>query len=744
GIIDGLSEEERSIIPPQLSAICFGCIEALSENRYERMNDVVNELKSFQIGGHIGAYKYTLGELISDWIKKHRSHVVWAMLLFSLLAIGGLFTYQQYQREHAGWGSPIYTEDFSSDDWSDKWQIMGGEFERSDRRLVTAKGSDFLAFYKHRIQGGVAIELEGEILTGAQVGDLSIAFSPDITDTNSFNSPKKLYFFQNAGHGNECSTIKGPEGRLDYKPLKLNIGERYRIRAEIDGKLLRLYLNNQLTCSYDMLFPEISGYIGIYGYYKGKAFDNIKIYQKHLPEVTNIIKTGDLLFENNLFDLAIERYKKISDLHKGTSLGNEALYKLALSYYKNEDTTKAFAIWGKMRNTPFKDHINFYRWEELFKNKKYNSLLAQMDGLYKKSKSQTQKQIQEQWAVFINKAVRDKSQELVRSFLSFRDNNFPDDKIFNQQTLSALIATGEASRALILFPDQEVTVINALIAMGDYQDIVKNYPNQKISIAQALLSMGQYQRVLDEYADLPSSHLPALLALGRFEDAQKLYGSDPELDARILASQGKYQEIVDKYPCEKYGEYAVYLRLGQAQAHIDYQKTLGVTETHSNNNMFDAYLSIALEQYINSGDRTAVDEMIDNTRNMQKTGSSCTFSIYFLQSVLDHLEGKPEGLKEVLAKIRIEKKRMLAMHLWHEAGLLEGTLSVEDFMQQPSKDDIAFRSPFYQALHQDLYGDKKTALNLYRQTQQLAPHTYSVDLNIKKFVAYRIKELTKH
>ena len=102
-------------------------------------------------------------------------------------------------------------------------------------------------------------------------------------------------------------------------------------------------------------------------------------------------------------------------------------------------------------------------------------------------------------------------------------------------------------------------------------------------------------------------------------------------------------------------------------------------------------------------------------------------------------------LKNTLEKIRNEKKLMLSMTLWHEAGLLEGSINEAVFKQQPHQKSLLFRMYFYQALNEDLYGDdKQRAIDLYSKTQNLPTHTYSTDLLVQRIIAQRIKAVSQH
>ena len=76
-----------------------------------------------------------------------------------------------------------------------------------------------------------------------------------------------LIFFQ-------ACTENTREFTCDKKYLNLpvkNGGERRHLEFFVDG---------EKVCEYESEFSVNSGYFGLYGFYVGKAFDNVKIYSK--------------------------------------------------------------------------------------------------------------------------------------------------------------------------------------------------------------------------------------------------------------------------------------------------------------------------------------------------------------------------------------------------------------------------------------------------------------------------------
>ena len=301
--------------------------------------------------------------------------------------------HQQKLREHAGWGAPIYTQYFEDDSWKDDWIVTDGTFKTKDNQLVTEKGSAFHVFYKYPIQGGARIDFTGKMLNGFPPGDLTIAYAPDIYDTYVNGSIKNVHYLQSGGQHNECASITTPDGRIAYKKYELEVNKPYRFRGEVDSKQLNLYINGELICSYELPLPLNSGYIGFYGYYAGKSFDDVQIYNRQLPEITNIIKTGDVLFDNKLYAQAAVRYRKINDMYPNTAIGDEAIFKQGLCHVKTDQLAEANKIWSTLKSTSFKSEILFYNWEQLYEEGNFDELSPSFNQAYQESSPSVRKRL---------------------------------------------------------------------------------------------------------------------------------------------------------------------------------------------------------------------------------------------------------------------------------------------------------------------------------------------------------------
>ena len=748
GIIDPLTDDEQRAVPAPLAAICFKCLASDPKDRYAHVEDLVQDLKNYQAGSTVNVYDYSIIELLGYWSRRNKQPLLWFAMVCLVICGAMLYAYQQHQRELAGWGEPVFIENFDDPDtWRDNFIVESGTYKVTEGRLVTVQGPAFFFYFNKRIQGPAAIEYEGEMLPGSPPCDLSVVYTNDIYD------PKRSrYLLQNGAFANSCSMILGPKGRLDYSPNVLENGVRYKVRAEIDGEFIRLFLNDQLICSNQLDFPLSSGYIGVYGYYYDKAFDNIKVFSKNVPEVTGIIETGDLLHENGLLQQASERYEKISHSHPGTVIADEALYKQALCYYELGKPKEAFLIWDTLGHSEYAIDINFYRWAEMAKRGEYEGALTQMENLYERVTPQEKRKIQEKWATNMSAAVRDRRYDLIRRFLRFRRKHFPNDQIYGLEVMDALVAIGAGEEVVAMFPNQDMVMIRAMGSMGLHNEIVEKYPNMRDGCAYALNFAGRHQEVIKGYKDISHSYFDALVALGRIEEARTYFSKTESRtvnsNTQRLNELDMYQGVFNTDPEKNVdglrGALRARLYSGDYQGFLDDFRELNKDKNDVSEQEFDARMCKALDRIIQGkADLEELDETLALASHSVAVSYTRMFTTYLLRDVLAHLNGDEEPLKVTLQKIWDERKRYMGMKLWHATGLILNHIERDEFMQQPTSMHAVSEFEFYKGLREELYGDKQRALKHYQTFKATPAHKRFRSVARNLYVDWRIAELSK-
>ena len=740
GIIPALPKQHD--IPSDLVAICLKCIKAKPQERYQSMDAVIADLKLFQFGKMVSAYQYSLLEGIKFHLKSSSKHVAW---FFTLLVLGIVFAlqiYQYYTLESSGWGSPIYEETFTKDHaWEKDWEIYSknGSIRIHDKKLLTQDSHEFTWFYKQPLSGGAAIEFEGSIPKNSNLGDLSIVYSPDIYDLNYRGVPKTTYYLQHGAVDNSCSIITGPDGWLDYNPIHLKHDTKYHIRGEIDGDKLRLYLNDELICSYNLLFPVNKGYIGLYSYYHGKTFDNIRIYNKELPQLTSIIATGDLLYNQGQYDLALQRFDKISASHAGSSIGEESLYKAGLCHLQLGDTHAAIQTWAAIQSPRYTNQIDHYKWQQLYNDGELDTLLSAIQDAYTTSIDTAQ--IKHEWASYLKQATVDGKHKFVDQLLQLRELSFPNDQIYSQYVFEALKLKGQTNRALVLFPEQDHIAIQALLESGRYKDIIRNYPLQKTAVLVARYRSGQYSYLIQHHSERKDILLKALIANGQLEEALVEFAHNPNAISTVINDgYGDPDTAIAKNPENEYLPLTKLYRNGQYEEFLRLSET---TQLANPGSRFDARIAQILTSLPNPRAISKIQRLIQHAPGSLHSQQAHMFSIYFLPAVLEHLNGNPQTLKQQQEYIQVQLQNLSGKRAWYCSRLLDGKINQKKFMDQPSQLAIEHDYLLYTGIRHDLKKRKKLALQYYQSALDLPMYKKKFSAAVHEFLAYRIRELSQ-
>ncbi|MEK7413678.1 MAG: serine/threonine-protein kinase, partial [Planctomycetota bacterium] len=112
GAIDPVSEAERRETPPELLAIALKALAADPQHRYATVDEVLNDLRAYQSGLAVKAWREPLWHVLRRWYRFHRSQFWTAAVALVLVMAAGALWWQEKQREHASWRL-VLSEDFT-------------------------------------------------------------------------------------------------------------------------------------------------------------------------------------------------------------------------------------------------------------------------------------------------------------------------------------------------------------------------------------------------------------------------------------------------------------------------------------------------------------------------------------------------------------------------------------------------------------------------------------------------------
>ncbi len=601
GEIDPLTDQERARVPAPLLSIALKAIAPQPEDRYQSMEEFADDLQKYQEGLAVSAHNESLRHFLKRWARRHRHGLLSAAaigLTAAVLIAGFSWRFHRLKaRELESWKENHVETFATADGYLENWAITRGEFTVEDGELVSRKGYPFYLTYKHRLYGSHALEYTGEVTPGTRLGDLSLVwYENDPFGTDPERISKGKYILQVGGWYNSFSLINSTHNAvLAYHPFRLQHGRRYRIRGEVDGHYLRVYVDGRKLCEYRREFPFSSGWFGLYLYYAGKRIDDVRIFSKGGAELVTATRIGDSYYQQDLYDRAMHEYDIVMNTARNQHLREEARYKRALCLLQLGRKEEAFGHFRALTDSSVDALVRKHLLLQSYDRGEHRQTAADMAQLYAAGDDQHRAEIHRLWERFVTGLRRRGRWRNQQPYLELRRTHFPDDPM-HRFTLAAVLTEYGRNAAVASWSDAKPPyAVFALHSLRRYEESVERYPNVRrlnvkglISLgrekearrrfpetwqndahyllyehgkfdavlkefpksdgaARARLAMGRYEEVLAIHADRPNPCALALLALGRYEDILARYPNDDEA-AEALLCLGQYEEVLKTYP----------------------------------------------------------------------------------------------------------------------------------------------------------------------------------------------------
>ncbi len=756
GVIEPPTPIERAATPAALLAIALKALASDSAQRYQSADALLQDLTRYQEGQAVSAHRDSPYEMIARWHRRH-ARVLWPTLAAAVVVLSlAAALYGERLKEMATWGRPILDETFSDDHWKDEWRPMKGGFTRRDGRLITSDDYSSVLVYGKKQWGAIAVEYDAEILPGSRECDISLMWCRDIELSDDATRVTKMiepYSLQiGAFDGSYTAIIKGVNQHLAYNEFRPLAGHTYHVRAEIEDNRMTLSVDGRQLCEHLDQLPFASGYIALYGYYQGKAFDNVRLYARGTPQKVPATAIGDSYARSQRYDQAVEEYLRVAVAHPDTELGHEARYRAGLCRWWQQDHAQAFELWGPLAGTDREELVRVHRLDALFDEGKHERLLAELPGVYRASTAPTRKLIAMRWANHVD-ALRDaKDTPRVASYVEVHDQVFPDQTTVDNNVAMCLLFLGRNEELLARFPHQRLQCTLALRALNRIEDIVLRYPDQRREYAVAALLTGQSslinahdhrtlaavglwkrghaEQVLADFGDVPSAVGMALCSLGRMDEVPTRLPTEPWDCARALCLAGRADEVT-------YAKARPMALLAQGRA----QEVLDITQSDNDYHSWARRL-LAMRAWI-AGDYDHARELFARIPGETLGHWNVQFLHRFVHPFLVGLDGNVAALESQCQKIAEHERYDFEQRPWYQAMYLLGRMDEAGYLKQ--EHCIYADADLYvcQGMRREREGRPVEALDSYRAYLALPLYRrgFEVDSALNLFVEWRARQL---
>lgn len=767
GLIDLPSAEEQRQVPRRLLAIMLTAMAADPLARYQSIQALSEDLTAFQAGQAVQAYRESPLERLARWVGRHRAPL--AATLGVLLVLGGglWWLWGEKLKESASWGKPIAVENFADGSWRTRWvEHTPGMFTTKDGQLVsTAERSARIAF-RHRLQTPVAIEYYGQILPGSIPCDLSVWWNEGqspFNQTETGGNPHG-YMIQAGAYSDQfCAIYRQENGeRLAQTPFKLASGQTYHMRVEIDDTRVAMWIDGRLIVEHTDLFPATSGFLSLYAYFPGKAFSNLRIWEKGVAEKVPVLAIGDAALQAGAWELAAAQYQRIADSRAGEALGDQARYRQGLALLKAGQTEAADAIWKEIPEGPERDRVTCHDIDKLQAAGHHQEAATAMTALYLRA-PWVRAQLRSQWMRYlIYEQDPEHHPQLINAYLAVKDQAFPDDTSTVYQYGQGLNSLHRYREALARFPHEPIVACNALASLGRDREILTMFSDIPDMRADALLRMGNY----DEVVKIPSlDPWPMMLSLDKSGRTAEAAARFPD-QAQALIGDGKAELVVQQPLHFKEFQVTALMALGRWQQAAEVLGPDGKPDP-----MALQLLGRDREAYALATPSPDMRLLLAALAGDHATATACQneilaeapdylklprwFGYQLMTPFLAGLNGDLGPWHKLLAtgsalptSPDTDLRHVYSQRLWYASALLRGEIDDARFLAQPTVSEAPALLLLLRGMEAELAGEQATAVQRYRAFKALpltARLLYDWRPNpmIERFVAWRLALLAK-
>ncbi|HYF49425.1 MAG TPA: hypothetical protein VEJ63_08470, partial [Planctomycetota bacterium] len=157
---------------------------------------------------------------------------------------------------------------------------------------------------------------------------------------------------QFGGEANTCTTIRTAHVVKALRGLYPEPKKKYRLEMEYSGTTFICRVNRREVLRYRAMFPIPGSHLGLYSWNAGAHFRVLEIRSRPYEEYVRAMQSADRLFENALFELALDEYNAIAGHASSGSERCEARLKAGICSAHLGRLKDARRTFASLQNTP--------------------------------------------------------------------------------------------------------------------------------------------------------------------------------------------------------------------------------------------------------------------------------------------------------------------------------------------------------------------------------------------------------
>jgi tetratricopeptide (TPR) repeat protein len=739
GDLDEPTAAERARVPAALLAIAHKALAARPDDRYQRVDRLLQDLGSYQAGLAVSAYDEPWFSRLRRWHRRNARPLWLSVVISSVILTLCALLYGEGLTQLAVWGPRFVGLDYRADGWRERWVVFRGGFERRGEGMVSTGPEESLLMCRRQLSGATAIEYDAEIPAGSRPCDISVLWCRSWEPSASGAEDGKLegdYLLQVGAMDGISSGIESGGRTLSFSYFKPEPGRRYHIRDEIVDDRITIRVDGRLVCESRVAIPFDGGYLALRAYFPGKVFSRVRIFERGIPERLPATALGDLLARKQRYDEAADEYRRVAEAHAGKAIGDEAIYRRGLCSFWQERYDDAFAIWRPLEGGARDQVLRLHRLDRLAAAHD-PALLAEMTSLHAVAAPAIRHRIAEQWARYVDAADRQLEPEIAQpqavrdaldAYLRVHDRLFPDDELTDRSAARLLLCCGRFHEMLRRYPRLSFECSVACLALHRPDWILRDQDPLMSWYSSALFGAARFDEIGDDNPLRPWS----MFKQGRFDEIFARYPDDRNLIGFTLIAQGRLDEAIALDPDNRWVVTRALTMMGRAQevrkndpdlqayaamAMGDGERALALCPAGDRRNRWVRSL-LGLQAWI-SGDRAAAERWFTDPPwpEWYDYWEYRQFLVPFLHGLAGDRADLERSCREAIADYRwFDEQRS-----YFCARALLGEIDEREFLAQPSVVFVEARWRRCQGMRAEREGRRADAISAYRAYLALPP-----------------------
>jgi len=438
-------------------------------------------------------------------------------------------------------------EDFTDGSWHEHWKPYRGTFLAASGGIVSQGAAENFIFCDRKFSGPVAIEYDAECLPGFPLCDLSAVWCSDLTlapDRSRITQVHTPYYLQFGGFDGSLSGITQGSGTatLSASVIKPVLGHQYHVRAQIADDRLDLFVEGKLICSWTNEFSFNAGYVGLFGFYPGKAYRHVRIYTRGVAKKVPATAVGDAFVQSGYLEDAAAQYHRVADSFPDSAIGREASYKEGLCADRRGDIKQALAIWQPLRHSEYAGRIALADIEQLSDQGRFEEVLAGMQAICASDDPDLRARIAIVWGTASDRLRKKHDNAMLTKYMAFHDAELSQEIGENRNAAECLTTLRRFQEIIQKYPDQSAMCMGAYLNMGNPEKVIADFTPTGYIWNLAAFSVGEFGGMNPNISsDLESR---ALLYAGRLTELRARFPDEADSIASALAFEGHADEAL--------------------------------------------------------------------------------------------------------------------------------------------------------------------------------------------------------